>query len=162
MRHQRRCSSSDCHDAAGIHRSVCTGFLNDRNSWLQWASIGVGFLGLVIFVGAERTTTGTALWVYLLLCSLWFEDFAAKWNGDLVFSVVWLGIVVSVLAYGLMFQLIHTREATRVTALQYFVPPVTMILASVALAEALTLTGMACLDVTMSQFWLMQRGAARL
>ena len=178
-------------------------FLNERNSWLQWAGIAVGFLGVVIFVGADRTATGAALWVYLLplLASasltfitiwerrrtsnpagdmpiftslfwhaaltagllvplaLWFEEFAATWNGDLVFSVVWLVVVVSVLAFGLMFHLIRTREATRVSALQYFVPPVTMILAWIVFAEALTLNGMAGLGVTMAGFWLMQRGA---
>ena len=32
-------------------------FLNERNSWLQWAGIAVGFLGVVIFVGADRTAT---------------------------------------------------------------------------------------------------------
>ena len=166
----------------------------------------MGFLGVVIFVGADRTATGAALWVYLLplLASasltfitiwerrrtsrvagdmpiftslfwqalptagllvplaLWFEEFAATWNGDLVFSVVWLGIVVSVLAYGLMFHLIRTREATRVSALQYFVPPVTMILAWIVFAEALTMNGMAGLGVTMAGFWLMQRGATRV
>ena len=41
-------------------------FLNERNSWLQWAGIAVGFLGVVIFVGADRTATGAALGVYLL------------------------------------------------------------------------------------------------
>lgn len=181
-------------------------FLNERNSWLQWAGIAVGFLGVVIFVGADRTATGAALWVYLLplLASasltfitiwerrrtsnpagdmpiftslfwhaaltagllvplaLWFEKFAATWNGDLVFSVIWLVVVVLVLAFGLIFHLIRTREATRVSALQYFVPPVTMILAWIVFAEALTLNGMAGLGVTMAGFWLMQRGAARV
>ena len=181
-------------------------FLNERNSWLQWAGIAVGFLGVVIFVGADRTATGAALCVYLLplLASasltfitiwerrrtsnpagdmpiftslvwhaaltagllvplaLWFEKFAATWNGDLVFSVIWLVVVVLVLAFGLIFHLIRTREATRVSALQYFVPPVTMILAWIVFAEALTLNGMAGLGVTMAGFWLMQRGAARV
>ena len=166
----------------------------------------MGFLGVVIFVGADRTATGAALWVYLLplLASasltfitiwerrrasnpagdmpiftslfwhaaltagllvplaLWFEKFAATWNGDLVFSVIWLVVVVLVLAFGLIFHLIRTRKATRVSALQYFVPPVTMILAWIVFAEALTLNGMAGLGVTMAGFWLMQRGAARV
>ena len=66
------------------------------------------------------------------------------------------------LAYGLMFHLIRTREATRVSALQYFVPPVTMILAWIVFAEALMMNGMAGLGVTMAGFWLMQRGATRV
>ena len=87
-----------------------------------------------------------------MLLALWFEEFAATWNGDLVFSVIWLVVVVLVLAFGLIFHLIRTREATRVSALQYFVPPVTMILAWIVFAEALTLNGMAGLGVTMTGF----------
>jgi drug/metabolite transporter (DMT)-like permease len=184
--------------------------LGERNNWLQWAGIGVGFLGVVVFIGADQTVTGAVWWVYLLpllaaasltfitiwerwrsarpACdmpiftalfwqglltaalllplsliyeSLFYEDFAATWNGDLVFAVVWLGIVVSVLAYGLMFHLIRTRSATRVSALQYFVPPVTMIIAWFVFAEGVTLNGMAGLAITMAGFWLMARGEAR-
>ena len=28
-------------------------FLGERNNWLQWAGIGVGFLGVVVFIGAS-------------------------------------------------------------------------------------------------------------
>ena len=109
--------------------------------------IGVRFLGVVIFIEADATASGAALWVYLpalatasltaitlwerrrrsrlvtrqaasmpifttlfgsgtypaLSChALWFEGGRADWE-SLAFAVSWLGLVVSVGAYGLMF-----------------------------------------------------------
>jgi drug/metabolite transporter (DMT)-like permease len=66
----------------------------------------------------------------------WFEGFASEWGGQLVFATIWLAIPVSVGAYGLMFNLIRTPEATRISALQYFVPPVTMVIARAVFGEA--------------------------
>ena len=185
--------------------------LGERNSALQWAGIGVGFAGVVIFIGVDSGATGAAAWVYglpmlatasLTFITLWerrrsagagpsstarpempiftalfwqgaltaclllpfahgVEGFAADWRAELVLAVVWLAVVVSVGAYGLMFRLIRTSAATRVSALQYFVPPVTMLIAWLVFGEALTLNGLAGLLVTSAGFRLMARGAAR-
>ena len=185
--------------------------LGERNSALQWAGIGVGFAGVVIFIGADSSVTGAAPWVYALpmlatvsltFITLWerwraagaglssrarpempiftalfwqgaltaclllpfahgIEGFAADWRAELVLAVVWLAVVVSVGAYGLMFRLIRTGTATRVSALQYFVPPVTMLIAWLVFGEALTLNGLAGLLVTSAGFWLMARGATQ-
>ena len=89
------------------------------------------------------------------------EGFGADWRAELVLAVVWLAVVVSVGAYGLMFRLIRTRAATRVSALQYFVPPVTMLIAWLVFGESLTINGLAGLLVTSAGFWLMARGAAK-
>jgi len=185
--------------------------LGERNSALQWAGIGVGFAGVVIFIGADSGLTGTPPWVYALpmlatasltFITLWerrrtagaglatkpaqqmpiftalfwqgaltavlllpiahsVEGFAADWRAELVLAVVWLAVVVSVGAYGLMFRLIRICAATRVSALQYFVPPVTMVIAWLVFGERLTINGVAGLLVTSVGFWLMARGAAR-
>ena len=94
---------------------------------------------------------------------------AAVWVGKVVFfkiplfgaqlPLVVLWLVVG--AYGLMFRLIRTRAATRVSALQYFAPPVTMLIALPVFGEALTINGLAGLLVTSAGFWLMARGAAK-
>ena len=185
--------------------------LGERNSALQWAGIGVGFAGVVIFIGADSGVTGAAPWVYglpmlatasLTFITLWerwraagaglssrarpempiftslfwqgaltaclllpfahgIEGFGADWRAELGLAVVWLAVVVSVGAYGLMFRLIRTRAATRVSALQYFVPPVTMLIAWLVFGESLTINGLAGLLVTSAGFWLMARGAAK-
>jgi drug/metabolite transporter (DMT)-like permease len=183
--------------------------LGERNSAMQWAGIGVGFAGVVIFIGADSGVTGAALWVYALpavamasltFITLWerwraarprvnatppmpiftalfwqgtltaalllplaelFEGFAADWQAELMLAILWLAVVVSVLAYALMFRLIRTRDATRVSALEYFVPPTTMIIAWLVFGEVLSVNGMAGLLVTSAGFWLMARGARR-
>ena len=94
---------------------------------------------------------------------------AAVWVGKVVFfkiplfgaqlPLVVLWLVVG--AYGLMFRLIRTRAATRVSALSYFAPPVTMLIAWPVFGEALTINGLAGLLVTSAGFWLMARGAAK-
>ena len=116
--------------------------LGDKNKWLQWAGIAVGFVGVIIFIGADQRATEAALWVYLLpmlatasltcitlserrragrpACTMpvftalfwqglltailllplaiFDEEFVATINGELIFAVIWLGIIVSVLA----------------------------------------------------------------
>ena len=100
-----------------------------------------------------------ALTVLLLLpLAKQFENFAADWRIELFLGVIWLAVIASVGAYGLMFYLIRTRAATRVSALQYFVPPVTMLIAWFVFGEGLTLNGLAGLLVTSAGFWLMARG----
>jgi len=89
------------------------------------------------------------------------EGFAADWRIELLLAVFWLAAVVSVGAYGLMFYLIRTRAATRVSALKYFVPPVTMLIAWLVFGERLTMNGLAGLLVTSAGFWLMARGEGR-
>tara|TARA_X000000950_G_scaffold103939_2_gene131089 strand:- start:3145 stop:4038 length:894 start_codon:yes stop_codon:yes gene_type:complete len=100
--------------------------------------------------------------VLLLPLAQGFEGFAADWQAELVLAILWLAVVVSVLSYALMFRLIRTRDATRVSALQYFVPPTTMIIAWMVFGEVLSLNGMAGLLVTSAGFWLMARGARRV
>jgi drug/metabolite transporter (DMT)-like permease len=58
-----------------------------------------------------------------------FEGLQAEWNGNLVFAVVWLALVVSFAAYGLMFVLLQKLSATKVARLTYLSLPVTMIMA---------------------------------
>ena len=90
--------------------------------------------------------------------AFFFEGYQAQWGGAFIFSVVWLGIVVSVLAYAMMFYLIRTREAARVSALQYFVPPVTMLIAWIIFREELSLLGFVGLFITFAGFYLMHQG----
>jgi drug/metabolite transporter (DMT)-like permease len=92
----------------------------------------------------------------------WVEGFAADWTLPFVFSIVWLGVVVSILSFFLMLNLIRTRNAARVPSLQYFVPPVTMLIAWPVFGEALSLHGFMGLFITASGFFLIHRGEQAL
>ena len=92
----------------------------------------------------------------------WVEGFAADWTLPFVFSIVWLGVVVSILSFFLMLHLIRTRNAARVSSLQYFVPPVTMMIAWPVFGEALSLLGFMGLFITAGGFFLIHRGEQAL
>lgn len=66
------------------------------------------------------------------------EGFAADVTGQLVFAVVWLALIVSLAAYGLMFLLLRFLEATKVSSLMYLSPPVTMVIAYMTFGDRLT------------------------
>ena len=65
----------------------------------------------------------------LLPFAAFVENFKANWVPEFVFSLFWLAVVTSICAYALMFRLIRLSPATRVSSLQYFIPPTTMIIA---------------------------------
>jgi drug/metabolite transporter (DMT)-like permease len=74
----------------------------------------------------------------------------------------WLGVVVSILSFFLMLHLIRTRNAARVSSLQYFVPPVTMLIALRVFSEAPSLLGFVGRFITASGFFLIHRGEQAL
>jgi len=90
--------------------------------------------------------------------AFYFEKFHAEWNGEFIFSVIWLAVIVSTLAYAMMFYLIRTRDATRVSALQYFVPATTMIIAWLVFEERLSMAGFIGLFITSAGFYFLHLG----
>lgn len=75
------------------------------------------------------------------------EGLEATWSGSLVFAIVWLAIVVSLAAYGLMFVLLRRLPASQVASLTYLSPPVTMIMAWMAFDEVLSMLGIIGLGI---------------
>lgn len=87
------------------------------------------------------TTSIHALASLLVLTpfALFVEGFAADVTGQFVFAVVWLALVVSLAAYGLMFLLLRHLEATKVSSLMYLSPPVTMLIGYFTFGDRLTM-----------------------
>ena len=98
--------------------------------------------------------------VLLAPLAFWFENFYADWSVEFVFAVVWLAIIVSTVAYAMMYQLIRTRAATRVSSLQYFVPPVTMFIAFLVFQEKLSGYGFLGLLITSIGFYFLHQSAS--
>lgn len=67
------------------------------------------------------------------------EGFAAQFTGQFIFALLWLALVVSLAAYGLMFVLLRHLEATKVSSLMYLSPPVTMVIAYLTFGDVLTI-----------------------
>ena len=91
---------------------------------------------------------GTALAV--TLPAILLEGLATQWNGELVGALLWLVVVVSLGAYGLMWQLIARIDATRVASLFYLGPPVTMLMAWAAFGDTLRVTDVVGLAIVLA------------
>ena len=74
-----------------------------------------------------------------------FETRVIHWNGELIFALAWLVLILSIAAVGLMYWLIRRSAATRFASLFYLVPAVTALFAYVLFGErldALSIFGM--------------------
>ena len=71
------------------------------------------------------------------------ESMHVTWNGQFVFALAWLSIVLSLGAISLLYFLIKRGKATQVSSLFYLTPPVTAVLAFMFFGETLTFAAMA-------------------
>jgi drug/metabolite transporter (DMT)-like permease len=102
------------------------------------------------FATSVPLRTGT-LWQYVgalipsFLYALSFETFAFEWNGELIFAMAWLVLVLSIAAVFLLMLLIRDGSVSKVSSLFYLVPASTAIIAYFLFGEtlnALQLIGM--------------------
>ena len=86
--------------------------------------------------------TGT-LWQYIgaivpcLLYALYFENFEFDWNGELIFALAWLVLVLSIAAIFLLMLLIRDGSVSKVSSLFYLVPASTAVIAFFLFGETL-------------------------
>ncbi|WPP71288.1 DMT family transporter [Acinetobacter pittii] len=71
-----------------------------------------------------------------------FEHFEIMWNSQLIISVLFLGILISVVAQLLLYRLLSQGNIVNVTSLFYLVPVVTAILDFLILKNKLPLAGL--------------------
>ncbi|MBZ9917836.1 MULTISPECIES: DMT family transporter [unclassified Mesorhizobium] len=82
----------------------------------------------------------------MILASLAFETHAVVINGELIFAMAWLVLVLSIGAIFLLMVMIRDGEMSKVASLFYLVPAVTAVIAWALFDEqlnALQITGMA-------------------
>lgn len=82
--------------------------------------------------------------VSLLVCLFIvpFENFEITWNSQLIISVLFLGILISVVAQLLLYRLLNQGNLVNVTSLFYLVPVVTALLDFLILKNKLPLAGL--------------------
>ncbi len=71
-----------------------------------------------------------------------FEHFEITWNSQLIISVLFLGILISVVAQLLLYRLLNQGNLVNVTSLFYLVPVVTALLDFLILKNKLPLVGL--------------------
>ena len=78
----------------------------------------------------------------------------ATWGIELLFSIIWLALIVSLGAYCLLFYMLRLMSAVRVSSLEFLAPPMTMLLAYFIFAERLSNLDLAGLALATVAVWL--------
>jgi drug/metabolite transporter (DMT)-like permease len=116
-------------------------------------AISAGTVWQKRFVRSADLVTVT-IWQYvgaallMLVGSLLFETRSFTLNGELVFAMTWLVLVLSIGAIFLLMTMIREGEMSKISSLFYLVPAVTTILAWVLFNETLTLVQIAGMVIT--------------
>ncbi len=92
------------------------------------------------------------------LAAFAFETRVIHWNGELIFAMAWLVLVLSIAAVGLMYWLIRRSAATRFASLFYLVPGTTALLAFLLFGERLDAISIAGMAVCAAGVVLANRG----
>jgi drug/metabolite transporter (DMT)-like permease len=86
-----------------------------------------------------------------------FEDYRIEWNGQFIFALGWLVLVLSIGAISLLNLLIRSGSAVNVATLFYLTPPTTALIAHFVFGENLTLTAAFGMLVAVSGVYLVAR-----
>jgi drug/metabolite transporter (DMT)-like permease len=128
--------------------------LHDRRmvaegSVLGWSASFVSLFGITFGTLYQKRFCGRIDWragntvqyiwagVLFWLGAFAFETRTIHWNGELVFALAWLVLVLSISAVALMYWLIRRSAATSFASLFYLVPGVTALMAYLLFGERL-------------------------
>jgi drug/metabolite transporter (DMT)-like permease len=87
----------------------------------------------------------------------WFETGQMRWTMTSVLSMMWSVFILTGVGISLMFYMLRTGLATRVTAAMYLVPAVTAIMAWLAFGERISALAILGMLVTLVGVWLVAR-----
>ncbi|MGH6726566.1 MAG: DMT family transporter [Pseudolabrys sp.] len=150
--------------------------LHDRNvtgsgSWLGWSGSLLSLLGITFGTLYQKRFCGRIDWrtgnlVQYVAAGAWFwlgafgfETRKIHWNGELIFAMAWLVLVLSIGAVTLMYWLIRRSAATGFASLFYLVPAVTALLAYLLFGEKLDALSIAGMVICAGGVFLVSRGA---
>ncbi|MFZ4285374.1 DMT family transporter [Variovorax sp. HJSM1_2] len=71
------------------------------------------------------------------------EGFTVHWHGELLFAMLWLGLVNSIGAFSLLFVMVRRGQAGQVASLFYLIPGVSALMGFALLGERLSLLAVA-------------------
>lgn len=107
--------------------------------------------GMDLRSGGVIQYAATALVLLLLAAGL--ETMQVQWTSTFIFALLWLVLVLSVGAVGLLYELIRRGEAARVASLFYLTPPTTAVLAWWLFDERLTWSAIVGMLLVMLAVW---------
>lgn len=112
-------------------------------------------LSLVSFIHSTSALIVMVPFAYSL------EGFEADWGSELIFSIVWLALVVSLGAYGMMFFMLRRISAIKIASLEYLAPPTTMIIAYFMFDERLSMVDFGGICLAGFAVWLVVSNKSR-
>ena len=135
-------------------------------SFLSLIGITLGTLYQKRYCGAIDWRTGNLVQyigaaALFSLGALAFETREIHWSGELIFTLAWLVLVLSIAAVGLMYWLIRRSAATGFASLFYLVPAVTALFAFLLFGERLDGVSIFGMAICAGGVVLANRGAAR-
>ncbi len=119
----------------GEHASFNTKYLiGVLMSFLGLLGLTVGNLYQKTFCSSMNIFTGGAIQsmvagLVCLVLTFFFEPFVVQWNGQFIFSLFWMSVVVSIGAISFLYILIRRGESHKVASLFYLIPAITAIIA---------------------------------
>lgn len=105
--------------------------------------------------GAVIQFVPTALLTALVIAL--FGEFRIVWEGQFIFALGWLVLVLSIGAIGLLNLLIRSGSAVNVASLFYLTPPTTALIAWLLFGETLSLTALAGMLLAVGGVYLVAR-----
>jgi drug/metabolite transporter (DMT)-like permease len=152
--------------------------LHDRNivlagSALGWVASILSLIGITIGTLYQKRYCGGIDWragnlvqyigagALFTLGAFAFETREIHWTGELIFAMVWLVLVLSIAAVGLMYWLIRRSAATGFASLFYLVPVVTGFFAYILFGERLDSISILGMVICAGGVALVNRGIAR-
>jgi drug/metabolite transporter (DMT)-like permease len=152
--------------------------LHDRNillagSTLGWIASFASLIGITLGTLYQKRYCGGIDWragnlvqyigagVLFTLGAFAFETREVHWNGELIFALAWLVLVLSIAAIGLMYWLIRRSAATSFASLFYLVPVVTALFAFILFGERLDGLSIVGMVICAAGVVLANRGATK-
>jgi drug/metabolite transporter (DMT)-like permease len=139
---------------------------------LGWAGSVASLIGISLGTLYQKRYCGGIDWrtgntvqyagatVLFTVAAFALETRVIHWNGELIFALAWLVIVLSIAAVGLMYWLIRRSAATGFSSLFYLVPGVTALMAFLLFGEKLDTVSVAGMLVCALGVLLANRGTA--
>jgi len=104
--------------------------------------ITIGALYQKKFCAALDLRSGNAIQlaasaILVTIAALAFETREIHWTGEFIFVLIWLSLMLSIGAISLLYFMLRTGQASRVTSIFYLTPAVTSIMAFMIFGEVL-------------------------
>ena len=153
----------------GVVMVILSKYSLGTSNWPALGAAGIGLLGMTFgtlyqkrFCADMDLRTGGVIQYAATALLMWVLAFATEtrivqWTGQFVFALVWLSIVLSISAIGLLYLLIRRGAASKVASLFFLTPSVTAVMAFALFGESLRALAIAGLLVTAAGVALVMR-----